>query len=190
VTKRPGRSGALAWLLVSALGAASVLPAVSAVGNESVELHVQAAYILHFVRYVYWPRPSLVDASSPLVVGVFGHDPMVDALERAVSGKAVDGRSIRVKLISSTEQIDRCDILFVPKSESRQMPTILTAVSGRPILMVSDKEKFSSEGGMIEFVLIDDTVRFIINRAAAEKAGLKLSSELLRVAYAVTGRRQ
>lgn len=185
-----GRDGARlpAWLFVSVLGAASVLQSSVTGNNESVELHVKAAYLLHFVRYVDWPSASPDAALSPVVLGVLGHDPMAEVLESTVSGKTVNNRPIRVKQFASAEQIDHCDILFVPRSESRQMQAALAATAGRHILTVSDNEKFSNQGGMIEFLLIDDTVRFTINNNAAEKAGLKLSSELLRVAYSVIGR--
>jgi len=190
VTRRAGKHGLHVCFLFSVLGAASILqPASAGASNESVELRVKAAYLLRFVRYVYWPDPSPANAPPPVVIGVFGHDPMVEILESTVSGKTVNNRPIRVKLFTSAEQIDHCDILFVPR-ESRQMEAALSAISGRPILTVSDQEKFSRQGGMIEFLLIDDTVRFSINNEAAEKAGLKLSSELLRVAYSITGRRK
>ena len=183
------RVGLPAWILISVLGAAAILPAATASGNsESVELQVKAAYLLHFVRYVYWPNPTPAAESPPLVLGVLGRDPIVEVLENAVSGKTVNNRPIRVKLFASAGEIDHCDILFLPRSGFKQMPDVLSAISGRPILTVSDKERFSNEGGMIEFLLIDDTVRFAINNEAAEKAGLKLSSELLRVAYSITGR--
>lgn len=177
--------------------AAAVLAAIAMLqpisleaSNDSVELRVKAAYLLHFVRYVYWPGSSATGTSSPVILGVLGPDPMVEVLETTVSGKTVNNRPIKVKVFASPEQIDRCDVLFVPKSESRQLQSALSMLAGRPILTVSDTEKFSHEGGMVEFLLIDDTVRFSINNDAAERAGLKLSSELLRVAYSITGRRK
>jgi hypothetical protein len=181
--------GLRASLLIFVLGAVSMLqPASVGANDENVELHVKAAYLLHFVRYVYWPNSGSAGISSPVVFGVLGRNPMVEVLETVVSGKTVNNRPIRVRVFSSAEQIDGCDILFIPRSESKEIQGVLSATAGRPILTVSDKEKFSSEGGMIEFLLIDDTVRFTINNQSAEKAGLKLSSELLRVAYSITGR--
>jgi hypothetical protein len=41
---------------------------------------------------------------------------------------------------------------------------------------------FTSNGGMIQFVLKENKVRFEVNLTAAEKAGLTLSSQLLKVA--------
>lgn len=178
-----------AWLLVSTVAAASGLRAASVAGSDNVELHVKAAYLLHFARYVYWPSSSTT-LSSPLVLGVFGAGPMPAILEQTVSGKTVNNRPIRVQQFYAVDQIERCDILFVPKSESRHAQEVLGAVSGRPIVTVSDQESFASAGGMIEFLLIDDTVRFAVNNSAIERAGLKLGSELLRAAYSINGRRK
>jgi hypothetical protein len=41
---------------------------------------------------------------------------------------------------------------------------------------------FINNGGMIQFVLKDNKVRFEINLIAAEKAGLTINSQLLKVA--------
>lgn len=174
---------------IAGLIAAGALVCPAEGGSDSVELHVKAAYLLHFVRYVYWPN-SPASPSTPVILGVLGVDPMVEVLESTVSGKTVNNRPIKVKLFNSPTDIDHCDVLFLPKSGSKQLQATLTATSGKPILTVSDSDKFSREGGMVEFLLVDDTVRFAINTGAAENAGLKLSSELLRVAYSVTGRRK
>jgi hypothetical protein len=52
-------------------------------------------------------------------------------------------------------------------------------------LTVSDIPQFSQRGGMIEFTLEGNKVRFEVNITPAEAARLTLSSELLKVAVAV-----
>jgi len=115
---------------------------------------------------------------------------IVDILERTIAGKTINGRSCRVKVYPTPEHIDHCEILFLPRSEARQTQAAIAAVGGKPILTVSELEHFSSDGGMIEFVLIDDTVKFDINLGAVERSGLKIGSELLRVARGIKGRQR
>lgn len=177
-------------LVWQAIMGAAILQASSMGGDETVARQVKAAYLLHFAQFVYWPKQSGVDGSTSLVIGVLGPDPMVAVLEKTVAGKRLANRPVEVKQFNSAGQIDRCDILFVPHSASKRAQGVLVAVAGKPVLTVSDREGFSSGGGMIEFLLIDDSVRFAINNAAVEQAGLKLNSELLRVAYSINGRRQ
>jgi YfiR/HmsC-like len=175
-----------ATFAVAILAATSVLQPASIGGTSgSVELHIKAAYLFNFGRYVSWPQQT-----GDVVIGVLGHDSIVEILERTIAGKTINGRAYRVKVFASPEQIDHCDIVFVPRSEAKYTQPVLTAVSGKPVLTVSDQENFSSDGGMIEFLLIDDTLKFDINLAAAEKSGLKISSELLRVAHEIKGRRR
>jgi hypothetical protein len=55
------------------------------------------------------------------------------------------------------------------------------------VLTVSDAAAFTEKGGMIQFVAIDNKIRFRINMAAASTAGLTISSKLLSLAISVTG---
>ena len=62
---------------------------------------------------------------------------------------------------------------------------ILAALDHAPVLTVSDIADFSKRGGMIEFLMKGNYIRFAINRTTAEDAGLVLDSDLLKVAIAV-----
>jgi YfiR/HmsC-like len=55
---------------------------------------------------------------------------------------------------------------------------------------VGEANGFLGQGGVIEFQLIDDTLRFSINIAAADRCGLKIRSELLSVAYSISGKQK
>ena len=65
------------------------------------------------------------------------------------------------------------------------MSATLAALGTAPVLTVSDIPDFVKRGGMVQFVLDGNHVRFEINIAAAQRAGLTLSSELLKIARAV-----
>ena len=47
--------------------------------------------------------------------------------------------------------------------------------------------QFAARGGIIQFAIEDQHVRFDINLEAASRAGLKISSKLLSVAKVVIG---
>jgi hypothetical protein len=65
------------------------------------------------------------------------------------------------------------------------LPEILQRLQGASVLTVGEADRFARRGGMIGFVLEDNRVRLEVNRAAAEKAGLQLSSKLLAVSRLV-----
>jgi hypothetical protein len=71
---------------------------------------------------------------------------------------------------------------------SGHLPQLLQQLRGWPVLTVSDAEGFTSQGGVIGLLLEDDRVRFEIGVAAAQAAGLQISSKLLRLSRPEPGR--
>jgi len=145
---------------------------------------VEAVFLFYFSQFVDWPPGAFADPSSPIVIGVLGEDPFDGTLDQTVAGERVNGRPIAVRRLKSIADANGCQILYISSSESSQLPQILSALKGRNVLTVSDLDRFVQSGGMIRFVLIDQRVRLRINPQAAQAAGLKLSSKLLRAAAA------
>jgi hypothetical protein len=143
---------------------------------------VEAVFLFYFSQFVDWPPGAFADPSAPIVIGVLGDDPFGGALDQAVANERVNGRSVVVRRLKSVADTAGCHILYISSSESPQLAQILSALRGRDVLTVSDLDHFVQSGGMIRFVLIDQHVRLVINPRAAQAAGLKLSSKLLRAA--------
>jgi hypothetical protein len=55
-----------------------------------------------------------------------------------------------------------------------------------PVLTVGETERFTQTGGMINFIMEGNKIRFEINDETAKKAGLKISSKLLSLALRPT----
>jgi hypothetical protein len=53
------------------------------------------------------------------------------------------------------------------------------------VLTVSDIPDFVQQGGMIQFILREGSVRFAVNLAPTQRNGLMMSSELLKGAVQV-----
>jgi hypothetical protein len=146
------------------------------------EYQVKAACIYNFTKFVEWPPEAFPpERSSPFVIGVIGDDPFNGELERAVQNKDVGGRAFIVRHLRKPDEARSCHILFVSRSERKALGDILAAVSSLPILTVSETERFVQSGGIINFLIEQNKVRFEINADAAKKAGLKVSSKLLNL---------
>jgi hypothetical protein len=57
----------------------------------------------------------------------------------------------------------------------------------RPVLIVSDSPQGLENGSALNFVLVDDRLRFEASLRATERAGLKVSSRLLALAQRIVG---
>jgi hypothetical protein len=173
---------ALAALLLAGVPAAAAeRPLVTS------EYAVKAAFLYNFAKFVEWPAGAFRGPRDPMTLCVLGEDPFGGELDKTVDGKAVLGRQIVVRRFAKPAGLEECRILFVSASEGPRFAQVLAAMAGRAVLTVGEDEVFARRGGIISFVIRQNRVRFQIDRAAAVRAGLVLSSRLLEVAETVTG---
>lgn len=151
------------------------------------EYEVKAAYLYNFGRFVEWPQKAPSESTGEFPICVFGHDPFGPALDSTISGERIDGQMVVARRISRVEEAASCRVLFISSSENKQLKGILSTIGKLGVLTVSDSPDFLQQGGMVQFVLAEERVRFEINLTAARQAGLNLSSELLKVAAEVRG---
>lgn len=160
-----------------------LLAAPAARGQEAYkEYDVKAAFLYNFVKFVEWPASAFHDDRSPIEICVYGTDPFGASLEDVVKGESVAGRALSIRRPSGFSGFDGCHVLFVAASERGKVSEVLAAAGSRAMLTVGDSDGFLRAGGMINFVLDEGRVRFLINPAAAERARLTISSKLLRLA--------
>jgi hypothetical protein len=175
----PGRMIALA-----AAVAVAMMPGLQAQRSARTEHEVMAAYLYNFARFVEWPAGSPRRSADTFQICVLGVDPFGRALDTVVAGEEVAGRKVVARRVRLAEE-ESCDILFVSGSEERQLTTVLSAAGRMDVLTVSDMPRFTERGGMIQFVTRDGRVRFEIDLRHAQDRGLRVSSDLLKVASAV-----
>ena len=139
-----------------------------------LEYRVKAAFLYNFARFVEWPATM---AAGPLTLCVAGRNPFGDALEATLGGARIRGRAVTSRVI--TEPDSSCHIVFVPEGtgaaaylRNRQAPT----------LTVGESDDFIAMGGIVNFIREGGNVRFEIDAMAADRAGLRISSRMLRLA--------
>ena len=168
----------LACFLVMTMAAAGQSPRAS-------EYEVKAAFLYNFAKFVEWPSQAFAGSSAALRICLLGRDPFGDALDSIVLDKTVAGHPIVRVQAPSPAEARACHVLFISRSEPETLKPILDRISDLPMLTVSESRDFLRLGGMINFVVEQDRVRFEINLDAAERHHLKLSSKLLAVARVV-----
>lgn len=177
IAARPLYALAAAWLLVSSppLAAATV-----------PEARLKAAIVSKFAQFVEWP-PAALDGRTSVDLCVVSPDPFGADLSELLAGESVNGRPLALRHISSPIEVARCHLLFVPAGDADGVHPLLAGAVGLPVLTVSDAPHFLDEGGMVVLRVVDGRVRFEIDDAAARRVGLRISSQLLRLALAVRG---
>jgi len=156
-----------------------------AIASSPSEYEIKAAFLYNFANFVEWPSKTPADASGILIIGIYGDDPFGETFEQTIAGKSVNRRKLEIKRFRSIHEIKPCHILFVSSSEEGRFGRILDAVKDWHVLTVSESDSFIRSGGIINFIVEEKKVRFEISTENARKAGLKISSKLLKLAKVV-----
>lgn len=170
------------WRSVFALiSIALVWPA--AAQEAPLEYDVKAAFLLNFTKFIDWPASAFA-SGAPFRICITGEDPFGVSLAKIVEGEQVSSRPIAVEKMGR-EQLTHCQIVFFGRSEKN----VAEAISrlGPGVLTVGESPDFLRAGGVIRFVVENNHVRFDVNQTTARKAGLEISSRLLKVARNVEG---
>ena len=176
------RSGASSFLGLSLLWLLLLSGHGRAQGTPPTEYQIKAAFIFNFARFIEWPPQAFADTTSPFVIGILGESTFRDDLQKTIGNKAVDDHPLKILQLYTPTSATNCHILFISSSEKPRLPQILKVVNGTSVLTVGEMERFTENGGMINFVQEGSKIRFQINNEAATGAGLKISSKLLNLA--------
>jgi hypothetical protein len=177
------RARALAGILLLLAGGISAAAETRPIVPS--EYAVKAAFLYNFAKFVEWPAGTFSSPREAVAFCIVGEDALGDELAQAVAGKMVQNRPVAIRRAAQLEELGGCQILFVGSSERARFDRLLAAVGRRPILTVGDEEEFRQAGGIINFVLRRNRVRFQIDLEAAERAGLRISARLLELAEVV-----
>lgn len=180
---RPGRmalltlrDAAIAVLLAVALGGD---PAVEA-RQQTLEYDVKAAFLYNFTKFVDWPPSAFPVPSDPFRLCVVAEQEFVRRVDEIIQGETARGRPLR--RVVPTSDASSCHVLFVGRVAPPHASRLMSAVARLPVLTVGDSPEHLAQGSAIAFAVEDNRVRFDINLAAINRAGLTINPKLLRVA--------
>lgn len=172
----------LILLLVTALLAANP-PYVGAQSEPVGEFELKAAVLANLAKFIEWPPSAFYDRRAPTVICILGRGALGDSLPAAIP-RGTNGR-VLFRRVQAGAVIQDCPILFISSSERKTLNEVFSTLKGSGVLTVGDSARFAAQGGMIQFALEDQQVRFNINLSAASQEGFTISSKLLALARIV-----
>jgi hypothetical protein len=191
-----------AYIFVVVVPVLFIGPKACADSAASLEYQVKAAFLYNFIKFVDWPKEKAADPNTPLTIGIIGKDPFESAFEPLQEKEARDkkvviqrfegfveleksGKKKKDQPHPKSQDIQKCHLLFICSSESERIADIIASVKDHSVLTVGDVKDFLESGGIINFVMEEQKVRFEINITAARRAKLQIRSQLLRLAKRV-----
>lgn len=161
------------------------LPSWAQTQTQATEAQVKAAFLYKFGAYVEWPPQAFPEPATPFTIGVLGADAVAGELEQISKGRTVHGRPVAVRRLKRGEPLGGLHVLFAGRTEAARLAEVLAPVRSQPLLVVTEAADRVPDGSVINFIPVDNKLRFDIDIATAERMQLRISSRLLAVARKV-----
>jgi hypothetical protein len=146
------------------------------------EYPLKAAFLYRFIDYVEWSNNN----NDPTFnIAILGGSPIVSSLNEIAANKLAKGKRMNIREYENLSDITSCQVLFVSKNARAPIETIISKMSDRPVLIVSEQNGFAQKGAHINFFFSESKLKFEVNIKSATRVGLKLSSQLLQHAVLV-----
>lgn len=168
------------WRPLAAALLASASLAAPAAQEGADENAVKAAFIYNFAKFTDWPE-DVWNRSTRLRICTTGGGELAHAVSALENKPPVRGKAVEVRAVARADDGSGCHILVFGGRNATVPPGIASA----PVLTVGDADGFAAGGGIIGMYIEGDKVRFEANPDAAQRAGIKLSSQILKLARIV-----
>jgi hypothetical protein len=140
------------------------------------------AFLYNFMKLSEWPQDVGSDGLTLCVTE--GRD-FVEELQ-SIQGKLIKNKILRFKNLVLGDNPGDCQLLFLPSEEKPiRLREWLKLIEYKPVLTVSDIPGFLDQGGMVNLVSEDNHLQFEVNLELAKKAGIEMSSQMLKIAREV-----
>ncbi len=139
----------------------------------------QAMFIYNFCRLIQWP---LDYRNGDFVIGVLGQSDVHNQLEIYTKSKKVGFQDIVIKKYKDVSDIQQCHVLFVSYGRTNKLTDVVNAVSNYSTLVISEKRGAIDDGSAINFLIVQNKLKFEFKPDNATSHGLKVSSKLKEMA--------
>lgn len=157
---------------------------VFASSQAASEQTLIAAFLYNFLKFTEWPEDSIENEITLCADKNSAFEEL-----KAISGRQVQNKSVRVKFITLSDSLHQCQLLFLPRDTGADtIREWIKATKNRPTLTVSDINGFLDMGGMITLINDGKNLSFSVHLEIARNSGLRLNAQLLQIAREVRGR--
>jgi len=165
-------------LLLALMLAVAIAGQVQA--ESGSEAAVKTAFLFNFFKFIEWPQAAASQSAYSLCTTE--NDQLGDSLS-VLENKTIGSKSMVIRRGINGKDLKNCHMVFTSSSENAA--AIIRDLKDLPVVIVSDKQGFIDQGGMIGLVQSDSRLGFEINLDAANAAGVHISAQLLKLAKRV-----
>ena len=143
---------------------------------------IKGVFLYSFTKYVEWPPNEVKDDFR---IGVLGRGYVSSELDKMAITKKVLNKPMKVMKFATADDIESCQILYVPAEFSDDIGKIISKIGKKSTLIVTEKPTYVERYSAINFVIVNYRQKFEINRNHFAKYNLKLNEQLTKLASKV-----
>jgi len=147
-------------------------------GGAEAEDELKSATLLAFVQNAHWADELAAD--TPLSVGVVGRAAFLHCLQARIEGKSVSGHPLRVLAITGPVDSRCCQVIYFATDKPTEIKPVLQSFGSAHVLAIGETDGFLEEGGAVNLFLMDGHMAFEVSLETLGRAGVEISSKLLR----------
>jgi hypothetical protein len=137
-------------------------------------------FLYNYTRYFEWPEKKKVNNFIIYVVGK--NENLITELKNLAAKKKVGNQEIEIKNSSAYDPGVTSHIIYFTPEVSRPLGDAASKNKNKGTLIVSETNGGCKSGASINFIAIDNKLKFEYNKNAAIKAGLKTNEDFKALA--------
>lgn len=138
----------------------------------------RAIYLYNFAKMCEWPSKD-----GNFIITIIGENHgLVTELTNLAKTKMVGAQKIEIQNHQALKEAEKANIIFITPDKSGLLIDAISKYKGKGTLIVTEKTGSAKMGATINFVIEENKSKFELNKAAATKAGLNVSSSLEKLA--------
>jgi len=147
-------------------------------GSAEAEDELKRATLLAFVQNAHWT--DQLSPNTPLTIGVVGRSSFARWLGSSVENKTVNGHPLRILEATALADPRCCQVLYFATDKPTEIKPLLQSFSSAHVLTIGETDGFLEQGGAVNLFLMDGHMAFEVSLGALGRAGVEISSKLLR----------
>ena len=180
--KRPGVKINI-FIFITSILLMSYTPVTNQDEANAQQYAFKAAFLFNFIEYIDWKNDT---ESGTFNFAVLGKSPITDQMQIIARDQRAKNKKINVKEYQKLDEIGFCYILFISEAFPIPVEEVVAKFQNKPVLIVTEKREGQVKNGpYINFFVESGKLKFEINLNTVNKAGIKISSQLLQHAIIV-----
>ncbi len=151
----------LSTLLFVMLFVSSANFVAQTIPDDNTVAIIRANYLYQFANNSDWPAEQ---KKGPFVVGIVGNSDVFDVMVAKYATKPIGSQLLTVISSNEVTTAQRVHVLFVDRSKKAELARYVKDFKGKNTLIVTNWEGALAQGAHINFLSIDGSIRFQMNK--------------------------